>query len=158
MKIKVHVWNICVRCLVPSNAWSFFVFSVSVSSIGLMLFDSIGVLDSYDSTNHPPLSHMTPWALWVSTSIIISKFFIFYWLFYLFTFQMLSPFPVSPLQTFPIPLPPASMRVLPPHSLPPLYPSIPLHWGIEPSQDQGPPLLLMPDKAICCYSCSILGW
>jgi hypothetical protein len=26
---------------------------------------------------------------------------IFYWLFYLFTFQMLSPFPVSPLQTSP---------------------------------------------------------
>jgi hypothetical protein len=36
---------------------------------------------------------------------------------------------------------------------PPTYPllahlhSIPLHWGIKPSQDQGPPVPLMPDKA-----------
>jgi hypothetical protein len=37
--------------------------------------------------------------------------------------------------------------------LPPL-PSIPLHWGIEPPQAQGPLLLLMPDKAILCYICS----
>jgi hypothetical protein len=29
----------------------------------------------------------------------------------------------------------------------PHRPSIPLHWGIKPSQDQGPPLPLMPDKA-----------
>jgi hypothetical protein len=36
------------------------------------------------------------------------------------------------------------MRVLP-------HPHIPLHWGIEPSQDQGPLLPLMPDKVILCY-------
>ena len=36
-------------------------------------------------------------------------------------------------------------RLLPPH------PDIPLHWGIEPSQDQGPLLPLMPNKAILCY-------
>ena len=53
---------------------------------------------------------------------------------------MLSLFTVSPLQTpYPISPYPASMRVLPnlflPHSI-----NIPLHWGIEPSQDQGPPL------------------
>jgi hypothetical protein len=30
-------------------------------------------------------------------------------------------------------------------------PSIPLHWSIEPSQYQGPLLLLMPKKAILCY-------
>ena len=36
------------------------------------------------------------------------------WIFSLFTFQMLTPFPVSPLQTpYPIPPYPASMRVLP---------------------------------------------
>ena len=34
-------------------------------------------------------------------------------------------------------------------------PGIPLHWGIEPSQDQEPPLPLMPDKTILCYIC---GW
>jgi hypothetical protein len=30
---------------------------------------------------------------------------------------------------------------------------IPLHWGIEPSQDQGPLLPLMSNKAILCYIC-----
>lgn len=41
------------------------------------------------------------------------------------------------------------------HSLPPTCPGIPLHWGIEPSHDQGPHLPLMPNKAILCY---IWGW
>jgi hypothetical protein len=40
------------------------------------------------------------------------------------------------------------MRVLP---LLPQHPSIPLHWVIEPPQDQGAPLPLMPYKAILCY-------
>ena len=31
--------------------------------------------------------------------------------------------------------------------------SIPLHWGIEPSQDQGPSLLSISDKAILSYIC-----
>jgi hypothetical protein len=39
------------------------------------------------------------------------------------------------------------------HPLLPPRPGIPLHCGIEPSQDQGPLLPLMPDKAILC-SCS----
>ena len=39
------------------------------------------------------------------------------------------------------------MRVLPP----PSRHSIPLKWGIEPPQDHGPCLPLMPDKAILCY-------
>jgi hypothetical protein len=41
--------------------------------------------------------------------------------------------------------------LLPPAS----HPRIPLHWGIEPSQDQGPLLPFMPNKAILCY---IFGW
>jgi len=56
------------------------------------------------------------------------------------------------------PPPPASMRVLlhpPTHSLLPPYPGIPLHCGIEPSQDQGSLLPLMADKAILCY---IFSW
>jgi hypothetical protein len=36
------------------------------------------------------------------------------------------------------------------------HPGVPLYWGIEPSQDQGPLLLLMPDNAIIL--CSICGW
>ena len=39
----------------------------------------------------------------------------------------------------------------PTHALPHY---IPLHWGIKPSQDQGPLLPLMSDKAILCYICS----
>ena len=34
----------------------------------------------------------------------------------------------------------------PTYPLLPHHPSIPLHWGIKPSQDQGPPLTLMSDK------------
>jgi hypothetical protein len=41
------------------------------------------------------------------------------------------------------------------HSLPLPCPGIPLHWGIEPSQDQGTLLTLMPNKVILCYIC---GW
>jgi hypothetical protein len=80
---------------------------------------------------------------------------LFYWLFYLFTFQMLSFFPVSCLQnSYPILPPPANMRVSPPHTLTPTptsLPFIPLLWDIEPSQDLGPLLSLMPDQAILCY-------
>jgi hypothetical protein len=69
------------------------------------------------------------------------------WLFYLFTFQMISPFLVSPPQTpYHLP-PPASMRVLPHPPTLPQHPSIPLPWVIEPPQDWG----VMLDKAILCY-------
>jgi len=75
----------------------------------------------------------------------------FYWIFPLFTFQMLSPFPFSPPEIpHAILLPLASMRVFlhpPTYSLLPPHPGIPLHWDIKLSQDQGSLLLLMPDKA-----------
>jgi hypothetical protein len=47
------------------------------------------------------------------------------------------PSPCSP--TYPLPLP---------------CPGIPLHWSIKPSQNQGPLLPLMPNKAVLCYICS----
>jgi hypothetical protein len=57
--------------------------------------------------------------------------YFFNWIFYLFTFQVLSPFLVSPPQTpYHIPHPPASMRVLPhppTYPLPSHHPGIPLH-------------------------------
>jgi hypothetical protein len=65
-----------------------------------------------------------------------SFLFIFYWIFSLFTFQMLSPFPISlpPRKTLSQIPSPASMRVfLHPTTHPPTptsVPSIPLHWGI----------------------------
>jgi hypothetical protein len=49
-------------------------------------------------------------------------------------------------------IPFVSMRMLL-HPLLPHCSSIPLCWGINPPQDQGPPLPLMPDKAILCYIC-----
>jgi hypothetical protein len=83
-------------------------------------------------------------------------FFFIFKKFYLFKFQMLSPFQVSSPQ-YPIPSPSSCSHecVRPPtHPHPPHCPHIPLHWGIKPSQDQGPPLPLMPDNAILCYICS----
>ena len=59
--------------------------------------------------------------------------------------------PPLPPPIIPPPLPSPThyvMRVLPPH-----HSSIPLCWGIEPPQDQGPPLPLLSDKAILCYIC-----
>ena len=66
---------------------------------------------------------------------------------------MLSPFPVSPPQTlYPLPSPCLYKGAPPPtHPLLPQCSSIPLCWVIEPPQDQGAPLPLMPDKAIFCY-------
>jgi len=52
--------------------------------------------------------------------------------------------------------PPASMRVLPSpttHSLQPPRTDIPLHWGIEPWQDQGLLLHLCPIRLFLCYIC-----
>ena len=61
-------------------------------------------------------------------------------LFCLFTFQMLSPLPVSSLKTlFPPLLPAAFTRVLLHHPLLPHCPSITLCWGIKPSQTKGLP-------------------
>jgi hypothetical protein len=68
---------------------------------------------------------------------------------YLFTFQMLSPFPGFPSTT---PLSHTSLPCFykgahpPTDPLPPHHPNISLHWGTKPSQDQEPPLPLMPDK------------
>jgi hypothetical protein len=53
-----------------------------------------------------------------------------------------------PLPCFYEGAPPPTYPLLPP------CPKIPLCWGIEPPQEQGPPLPLMPDKAILCYKCS----
>jgi hypothetical protein len=69
-------------------------------------------------------------------------YFIFYWLFYLFTFQMLFHFLIF-LCKPPVPSP-LSLLLWACFLTHPLLPQCP-SWGIEPSQDQGPPLSLMPD-------------
>ena len=79
-------------------------------------------------------------------------FFFFNWIFYFFRFQMLYPFSVSPPQT---PFPTLSPSFYEGAPINPFTPAsrlgIPLHWGIQPSEDQGLLLPLMPDKAILCY-------
>jgi hypothetical protein len=79
-------------------------------------------------------------------------------IFYLFTFHMLPPFPVSPWSSLSHPPLPCFYEGAPPPTYPlqPHDPSIPLHWGIKPSQDQGPPLPLMSDKAYLAPSILLL--
>jgi hypothetical protein len=85
-----------------------------------------------------------------------SYFLKFCWILYLFTFQMLSPFPVSHWSPYSLLLPlPCFYDGVPPptHPLLPTHPGIPLLWGTEPLQDQGLLLPLIPDKAILCLMC-----
>jgi hypothetical protein len=72
-------------------------------------------------------------------------------LFSLFTFQILCPFLISPPKV-PLSHPPSLLLT---HPLLLSCPGIPLHWGIEPSQEERPLLSLMSHKAILCYIC---GW
>ena len=87
--------------------------------------------------------------------IVYNFFIIFigYFLYLHFKFYSLSRSPSKPLSH---PLSPCFYEGVPPptHLLPLPCPGISLYWGIEPSQDQGPLLPLMPDKAILCYICS----
>jgi hypothetical protein len=92
----------------------------------------------------------------LAMQILMVQIYIF--IVYLFTFQILPPFLVSPLNTsYPILHLTASMRVLshPQHPLLPPHPGILLHWSIEPSKDKGPLFPLMSDKAIFWY---IYSW
>ena len=64
---------------------------------------------------------------------------IFYWIFYLSTFQMLSHFPVSPPET-PYPIPPQLLLWLCSPTCPNTPAShqvIPLHWGMELLRSKG---------------------
>jgi hypothetical protein len=72
---------------------------------------------------------------------------------------MLSPFPVSlpPRNSVSHPPSPCFYESVPPpiHQLPPPWPQFSYTGAsIKPSQEQGPLLLLMPDKVILCYICS----
>ena len=70
---------------------------------------------------------------------------------------MLSPFSCPPPQKPTIPPPSPCFYEGAPyistHTPLPPCPGIPLHWDIEPTQDQEPLLPLMPNKAILCYIC-----
>jgi hypothetical protein len=66
---------------------------------------------------------------------------------------MLSTFPISLLHTPILPSSPCFYEGAHPPTLP-HHPGIPLHWGIELSEDQVSLLPLIPDIAILCYICS----
>jgi len=87
---------------------------------------------------------------WLASPGLFS-FLFFNWILSLFTFKILSPFLVSPPDTFyPICPPPASMKVLPhplTYSLLHPCPGISPHWDTKPSQDKGPLLTLMPTRS-----------
>ena len=78
-------------------------------------------------------------------------FFIGYFIYLRFKCYPLYRF--SPTNSLSYPSSPCSYEGAPPptHLLLPHYPSIPLHWYINPSQDHGPTISLVPDKTIICY-------
>jgi hypothetical protein len=87
------------------------------------------------------------------SSLCFLNSFIRYFLYLHFKCYPLSWFP--PLKTsYRIPLPLLLWGCSLTHPLPLPHPGIPIQWGIKPSQDPGPLLPLMSDKAIYCYICS----
>jgi hypothetical protein len=81
-----------------------------------------------------------------------TPFFIFLLLDIFFIYiSNVMPFPSFPSKN---PLSCPSSPLLPNPLTPIPGPGIPLHWGIKPSQDQGPLLPLMIDYAILCYKYS----
>ena len=82
-------------------------------------------------------------------SMIFSSFF-FFIIFFIYISSVI-PFP-SFLSKNSLSPPPSSCS--PTHPLLLSGPGSPLHWGIEPSQDQQPLLPLMTDQAILCYICN----
>ena len=81
------------------------------------------------------------------------SFFFLYFFIRQFLYLHFKCYPLSQflLQNSPLPLP----LHLPPNPPTPIPgPDIPLYWDIEPSQDLGPLLPLMTDKAILCSICS----
>jgi hypothetical protein len=92
--------------------------------------------------------------------VVVHSLILFYFLNFYFNFTIffdivfiyisnVIPLSHSPSPCFCEGVPPPTHPLLPPR------PGIPLHWCIEPSQDQGSLLPLMPDKSSFCY---IYSW
>ena len=109
----------------------FFLFTMGVFGIELR----------YSDSNASNFTHQV-------LSLDLKLIFIRYFLYLHFKCYPLSWFPhLTPLPSIPSPCSPTYPLLLP-------GPGIPLDWGIEPSQDQGPLLPLMTNYAIFCYKCS----
>ena len=112
------------------------------------LKDVLGKLRNYVKPNHthPVSSHDGIFTLFLPSLILLLKSPtpLFYWIFSLYISNVISP-SQSPPQEPPIPSPSLYFYegAYPTYPLPPHHPGIPLHWDIEPSQDQGPLLPLM---------------
>jgi hypothetical protein len=100
-----------------------------------------------------PINSFPSFSLFLNCTYM--NLFLFYCLFYLFTFQMWPLYPVSPPQIpYCLPTSPVSMRLLP-HPLSHSHISALAFTCAGPlTQDQGDPLPQMPDKVILCYICS----
>jgi hypothetical protein len=84
----------------------------------------------------------------------LNLFFIGYFIYLHFSCYPLLQFPLHKSH---IPSPSPGFCERPPpfiHPFLPHHPGILLLWGIEPLQEEGPPIPLIPDKAALCYVCS----
>jgi hypothetical protein len=103
----------------------------------------------------------------ILTLTIALAYFLFFLIFICFLFLLDNIFIyISNVVSFPDPPSPTKKKnktktlslpcssCSPTHSLLLPGPDILLHWGIESSQDQGPLLSMMTNKAILCYICS----
>ena len=91
----------------------------------------------------------------INISISHCLSFLYFYLFLLDIFFIyisnVIPFPSFPSKN-PLSFPHSPCSLTHPHPFP--GPGIPLYWGIEPSQNQGPLFPLMTDQAILNYICS----
>ena len=91
--------------------------------------------------------HVNKWKIYdIYKSLFVCFVLLLLDIFYIYISNVI-PFPRFPSETSPI-LSPLPLLTNPPTPTP--CPGIPLHWGIEPSQDQRPLLSLMFHKPILC--------
>jgi hypothetical protein len=97
------------------------------------------------------------WELLILQLACLRAFLSFFFFHFFIRYFLYLHFNYYPLSSFPLWKPPSS-RPTPCKSTHPLLlpdPGIPLHWGIETSQEQRPLLPSMTSKTILCYIC---GW
>jgi hypothetical protein len=133
-------WNKCCHAFTEQNDWAMKWILQRVMSfhIQMKMFQKIYLFG----------------LIWTLCNTIKTSYIVLVCIDFKFLCYLPSWFPLSkPSIQFPLPL--LLWGGFPTHPLPPHHPSIHLHWSIEPPQNQGPPLPLMPDKAIVFY---IWGW
>ena len=148
-------WQASLVLSLPEHLWCFLLM-VPCSFLGLC---SLSVGHKTTKRNNSQSSPSLLWHLWKHGPLLQNKIWyhlhFFNLIFSLFTFQMLSPFLVLPLNSLILsPKPLILWGCSSTHPLPPPCPGIFLDWGMEPSQDRGPLFPLMPNQAILCSICN----